>query len=73
MTIFNINTLQDLIKLAESNKLTPEQFYKVMEQCQPFVGIFINEYKNTSQMATVMKEYLSVSNNEVPIFWDTKY
>ena len=51
-----INSFGDLIRVAESNVLTPQQFKLVMQSCKPFVGIFLEDYNDTMEMAKVLIE-----------------
>jgi len=70
MKTFEINSIQDLIKLAEMDILTPEQFLDVMQKCEPFVGIFLEKYSKTSEIAVIMRERIKHGGECMPIFWD---
>jgi hypothetical protein len=71
-TKFIINSIEDLIALGESNVLTPSQFVMVIQSSDKFIGIFLNDYKNTIEMAKVLNEYWSEwkSATDKPIFFD---
>jgi hypothetical protein len=71
----NIKNVDDLIKLGESNVLTPKQFTQVLESCNTFIGIFLNDYENTIEMAKELKAFWSKWKNaiEKPIFIDNDY
>jgi len=74
-TKLNINSIKDLIKLGESNKLTPAQYLIVVQSCNPFIGIFLNDYDNTSNMAIALNSHwLKWGNNpEKPLFIDIEF
>jgi len=67
-----INSIDDLIKLGKSNVLKPKQFIEIIQSCQPFVGIFLHEYKNTIEMAEILNENWIKwkKTSEKPIFLD---
>jgi hypothetical protein len=71
-TKFIINSIDDLITLGESNVLTPSQFVMVLQSSDKFIGIFLNDYENTIEMARVLKDFWSEwkHTNEKPIFLD---
>ena len=72
-TKLNINSIKDLIKLGESNILTPSQYLLVIQSCNPFIGVFLNDYDNTLEMAKVLEEYWTnlKKETEKPIFFDS--
>lgn len=67
-----INSIDDIIKLGRSNKLTPKQFNDVLSHCSPFVGIFTKDYENTIEMAEKLHEFNKTWQHtiEKPIFID---
>lgn len=67
-----INNVEELIELGLNNTLSVEQYVLIIQSCKPFLGIFLNEYQNTIEMAKVLKEYWSEwkHTNEKPIFID---
>jgi hypothetical protein len=73
-TKVNINSIKDLIKLGESNLLTPSQYLLVIQSCNPFIGIFLNDYGNTLDMANILDSHLLEwgNNPEKPLFIDVE-
>jgi hypothetical protein len=71
-TKLKVNSIKELIKLGESNILTPAQYLIVVQSCNPFIGIFLNDYDNTLEMATVLNSHLLKwgGNTEKPLFID---
>lgn len=72
MERIEIKTVDDLINLAKSDLLTPEQFENLLNECKPFIGIYLNTYTKTSDMVTGLenlKQY--AGETEKPIFLDT--
>ena len=69
---FNINSIKDLVKLGESNMLTPSQYLIVVQSCNPFIGIFLKNYTNSKDMATVLNSHLLKWGNkkDKPLFID---
>jgi hypothetical protein len=65
-----INTYEELIDLAMSERLTPKQFEHVLANCRPFAGIFLQKYTSTKQMGELMKPWAKMSQTERPIFYD---
>ncbi len=69
-------SIEDLIKLGESNLLTPAQYQLVLQSCKPFIGIFLNDYNNTIEMAEVLKDFWLIKwkhTNERPLFIDREF
>jgi hypothetical protein len=73
-TKLKVNSIKELIKLGESNILTPAQYLIVVQSCNPFIGIFLNDYANTFYMANVLKLHLSKwgTSLDKPIFIDSE-
>jgi hypothetical protein len=67
-----INSVEELIELGLNNTLSVEQYTLIIQSCKPFLGIFLNEYQNTIEMAKVLKEFWDKwkHTNEKPIFID---
>jgi hypothetical protein len=63
-----IKSFSDLVDIAKSDRLTPEQFQNVLSSCKPFQGIFVRSYSKTSEMAKYMEPYLNKKFEG--IFWD---
>ena len=72
---FIINSIEELIELGRSNKLTPKQFNEVLSHCSPFIGIFTKEYLNTIEMAEKLHEFNKTWQHtiEKPIFIDNDF
>jgi hypothetical protein len=71
-TKLKVNSIKELIKLGESNILAPAQYLIVVQSCNPFIGIFLNDYCNTLDMANALNSHcLKYRNNpEKPLFID---
>jgi hypothetical protein len=71
-TKFIINSIEELIELGLNNTLSVEQYTLIIQSCKPFLGIFLNEYQNTIEMAKVLKEYWDKWKTAIdkPIFID---
>ena len=71
-TKLKVNSIKELIKLGESNTLTPAQYLIVVQSCDPFIGIFLKNYTNSKDMATVLNSHLLKwgDNTEKPLFID---
>lgn len=67
-----INSVEELIELGLNNTLSVEQYTLIIQSCKPFLGIFLNEYQNTIEMAKVLKDYWSEwkTATDKPIFID---
>lgn len=74
-TKLKVNSIKELIKLGESNILTPAQYLIVVQSCNPFIGIFLNDYENTLKMAIALNSHwLEWGNNpEKPLFIDIEF
>lgn len=72
-TRFKINSINDLIKLGEMNILTPQQYGEVVSKIQPFIGIFLNDYSESSEMAEKLKAHFETQYSERPLFIDLFY
>ena len=72
-TRYKINSINDLIKLGEMNILTPQQYGEVVSKIQPFIGIFLNDYSESSEMAAKLKMYFQDHPNERPLFIDHSF
>lgn len=74
-TKLKVNSIKELIKLGESNILTPAQYLIVVQSCKPFIGIFLNDYANTLDMANALKLHLLkwTKSPEKPLFIDIEF
>jgi hypothetical protein len=58
------------MSVRAGGEVTHEQFLDVMQKCEPFVGIFLEKYSKTSEIAVIMRERIKHGGECMPIFWD---
>ncbi len=67
-----LNSIDDLIKLGKRDILTTKQYSEIIQSCSPFIGIFLNDYQNTIEMAEILDEFFKKWKHgfDKPIFID---
>jgi hypothetical protein len=73
----HINSIDDLIKLAESERLEPTQFINLLDHINKHRFLFIllkTDYKSTKEIAPLLIEYKNrKQSHEYPIFADWRH